>query len=275
MIQYISDPRSIYYNQYCSATVKGVLYVINDWPTITKFNGCGFEVVQNLPPPFSSGNPLCMEYKDKLLICIGTICGTYNPGETEIEFMPSLNDIRFGGTMILDKVHNVPMVFGGSTLEVFNVEDNVWKFIDAPADITNFSEFVQGFRIALGVDDQKIFMFARPDSLRNSKFYEYDMTSYTAAITESVPEPEWPSFTLDSVPMAYDSIGGNSYVIHHRPYNCADPESSDKLRYGIKKLKEKCSKNFLVNWLKNTLSLFKLIILSIVKLSFLPWYIMR
>jgi len=216
------------------------MYVVNDWPAVTKLGSCGFEVIQNLGPPMSSGNPLCSATADsKLLICIGKDCSTFDPDTLEVETVGSLNDFHYEGKMILEPVSKKNLVIGGThslvasnAAERYNFETGQWEFVSTPADKSfplNYRRFstASGFTQSnpgtysfsgFGVDDSGNTYFPVLQYCFNSETNEVtgiDSTHDLYPISD---------IGLNQIfePKRFDSIGGDGYIVHHRTQECTN-----------------------------------------------------
>ena len=239
-------PKTMHYGQYCTAVVDGVVYVINDWPAITKLGSCGFEMVKNIPAPWGGGRPLCSPTSDntKLLFCIGKECGTYDPSTMDqqetgvIEQIASLTDYHTEGKMILNPQSNEINVIGGThnwdnehRAERLTADGN-WEWIKMHEGeiLPNNYRF---FSTATGPGDFGTFTFSgfALDDSSNIAFQEpYRFHTFQPDMgTADKIDPSHILYPISDIgmeqifePKNFDSIGGNGYVLHHRTQDCTN-----------------------------------------------------
>ena len=236
------------YRQYCTAVVEGVVYIINDWPAITKLGSCGFEFVKNIPAPFGSGRPLCSSTADntKLLFCIGQECGTYAPSTIDvdektgvIQQIASLIDYHTEGKMILNPQSNEINVMGGThnsnnehRAERLTADGN-WEWIvtDETKMLPNNYRF---FSTATGASDIGTLTFSgyALDDSGNAVPQHSPYKFHTFQAGEGTADKIDPTNILYPIsdigmqqifePKNFDSIGGKGYILHHRTQDCTN-----------------------------------------------------
>ena len=236
----------MYFSNFCTAVVNGIMYIVTDRNQITRLGSCGFESVVDLPSELDlpSAHPVCAPTpgpESKLLMCFGLNCATFDTESQAVQVTASLNDYHYEGKMLLDPISNENIVIGGtsSTSSPFRgerlINDNgsfSWvEYLDLTKTLPlNYRRF----STAIGPDDTGTFFFSGFGVNDDGTYFpdtQFNLVSQSNGLSQTVENIDTTDFLypvsdlgMDSIfqPKTFNSIGGNGFILHHRRHECTN-----------------------------------------------------